>query len=149
MPIFTESLLVIDNGRKLDSIPVNALSSLGYRNITHVGFDEGLRAIVTLARLDAVVVYWSNELSAGEVAQLIGAAKTHCSCEAALMISAFCTEANIQTFRKAGISAWVTVPFTRRDLGARLRYALEGERRQAHIPVPVERRRQAPMPAFA
>jgi hypothetical protein len=149
MPVYTESLLVIDNGRKLDSIPVNALTSLGYRNIAHASFEAGIRAIVSYSRADAVVVYWSNEWSANAVAETIRQALTHLRCESALMVSPFCTRANVETFREAGVTAWVTVPFTRRDLDARLRYALEGERRQFQIQVLAERRRRAPMPAFA
>ena len=149
MPVFTESLLVIDNGPKFDSIPLNALSSLGYRSIEHAGFDHGARAFTGLPRIDAIVVYWANGLPAEFVAETIRTAMTYSACEAALMISSYCTEANVGLLRRAGVAAWVTVPFTRRDLAARLRYTLEGERRVISRPVSIERRFRAPMPAFA
>jgi DNA-binding response OmpR family regulator len=149
MTVYTEALLVIDNDRKFDSIPVNALTSLGYRNIAHASFEDGVRAFVSLSRADAVVFYWNNNWSADAVALAVRHALEHMTSATAVMISSFCTRANVDIFRKAGVSAWVTVPFTRRDLDARLRYALEGERRQAHIPVLAERRRREPMPAFA
>jgi hypothetical protein len=149
MPVYTETLLVIDSGRKSESIPVKALAGLGYRNIAHANFDDLIKAYSAFPRLDALIVYWRNELPADAVSLSVRAVMSGCECEAAVMISPFCTKTNIEAFRAAGISAWVTVPFTRRDLDARLRYALEGERRRLHMPVLVERRRQSPIPAFA
>ncbi len=149
MPVLTESLLVIDNSRKFDSICVNALSSLGYRSIVHATFEDGIKVLSPYARFDAVVAYWNNELPAIAVSAVIRAARDHCSCDAVLMISSFCTSENVKLFRSAGVCAWVTVPFTRRDLDARLRYALEGERRHRQIPILVERRWRQPMPTAA
>ena len=148
MTVLTESLLVIDDGRKFDSDCVNALSSLGYRNIAHSSFED-VKRLALSSRFDALVMFWKNDLLAQAVAGIVRSVMKQCGCDGALMISSFCTSTNVELFRAAGICAWVTVPFTRRDLDARLRYALEGERRSRRVPVPVDRRRRAPMPAFA
>ncbi|MBI1778275.1 MAG: hypothetical protein HYR63_23300 [Proteobacteria bacterium] len=149
MPFFTESVLVIDNSRKFDSLCVNALSSLGYRDISHATFEDGIRTLSSFARFDAVVGHWDNDLPASAVSTVIRSAMSLAGCEGALVISPFCTSENIRLFRRAGVCAWVSVPFTQRDLDARLRYALEGERRRQHVAVPIERRQREPMPAFA
>jgi hypothetical protein len=145
----TESLLVIDNGRKFDSDCVNALVSLGYRDLVHVTFEEGPKAVSSLARFEAVVVNWANTLAARVVSSVVRAATDSHACSGALMISPFCTAENVSLFRSVGVCAWLRVPYTRRDLGSRLRYTIEGERRQRRIPVLVERRRSPVMPAYA
>jgi hypothetical protein len=145
----TESLLVIDNGRKFDSDCVNALVSLGYRDIVHVTFEEGSNSVSSLARFEAVVINWANTLAAKAVSMVVRAATSHGACAGGLMISPYCTSDNVKLFRSVGVCAWLRVPYTRRDLGARLRYTIEGERRQRRIPVLIERRRSLPMPAYA
>ena len=149
MAVLTESLLVIDDGRKFGSLCVNALSSLGYRNLIHTTFEDGIKARAGFPRLDAAVVHWNNELTAEVVGAIIRSAIDRCGCAGVLMVSSFCTAETVQQLRSAGVSAWVRVPFTRRDFAARLRYTIEGERRHGDLPVPVERRRGVPMPAFA
>ncbi len=145
-----ETILLLEHHPEKRSLCASGLCALGYRHVSYLNFAQFETLPPVRETIDAVVAVWTDpDIAFSTVLHMVGHATDLPGARGALIVSPFSTEEHASLLRHCGARAWIRYPFLAEKFGKRLRYLLDGERRQSQLVVPFERRREPVYPEAA
>lgn len=147
--MYDETILLLEHQPQVSSTCRHALGSLGYRRVLYRDYRRSGSVVPVGHTIDAVVAAWTDrEIDRDAFLAAVEGATELPNARGALVVSPFSTPANAERLRDCGAKAWVRSPFSMAQFESRLRFLLDGDRRQRIEPVGFERRREPVFPGI-